>query len=273
MWINHASGFAYFVPSGKSQGLAIQNVSDKDPVTHLQQENVHYFTASPDGKHLFVVGDINDSLGADIWEYDVETKALRCVVPASDKPWQYSKFIRPLTASVQLSETKPVNVVIYPPAGYGRRSSKKYPVVMTSIAFAGAQPYLSQYAEAVANAGAYFVDVDRPWNFRTPAGYSSWEANINDITSYLLSEKTLSLDKHRLFVLSNSAQSLALMNVLTNHAGLYPGAICLVPAGRLASPAQLEAGRKPLKILVSTQEGGGAGCKITRQKPGNRAWP
>ncbi len=48
------------------------------------------------------------------------------------------------------------------------------------------------------------------------------------------------------------------MNVLTNHAGLYPGAICLVPAGRLASPAQLEAGRKPLKILVSTQEGGGS---------------
>jgi hypothetical protein len=58
-----------------------------------------------------------------------------------------------------------------------------------------------------------------------------------------------------MFVLSNSAQSLALMNVLTNHPGLYKGAIFLVPSGGFGNPSDLEAGWKPFKILVSTQDG------------------
>jgi dienelactone hydrolase len=157
--------------------------------------------------------------------------------------------------SIKLSETKPESVVIYAPAGYDRHNPKKYPIVITSIGFAAAQPYLSQYAEAVANAGAYFVDVDRPWNFRTPAGFISWEGYINDITSNLLATQMLTFDKNRIFVLSNSAQSIALMNVLTNHAGLYRGAICLVPGGGLIKSSDLNTGSKPFKILISTQDG------------------
>jgi hypothetical protein len=257
IWINGAKEFAYIVPWSDSAGLVVQGVSGNDPVTLFPQKSIQYFTASPDGRHFYVVGDINDQPGADIWEYDAETKALRCAVPASEKPWQYSKYVEPQMISIKLSDKKPENVVIYPPASYDRLNHQKYPIVITCISYGAAQPYLTQYAEAVANAGAYFVDVDRPWNFRTPQDFINWEGHINDITSNLLATQTLTFDKNRMFVLSNSAQSIALMNVLTNHPGIYRGVICLVPAGELTKPSELEAGREPFKILVSTQEGSG----------------
>jgi len=261
IWVNGGRGFAYIVPSSASAGLVFQNTSGGKPATYFPEKSIQYFTAAPDGQHFYVVGDVSDEPGAGIWEYDAESKVLRCVVPASEKPWQYAKHIEPQMTSIKLSETKAESVVIYPPAGYDRRSSKKYPIVITSISYAAAQPYLSQYAEAIANAGAYFVDVDRPWNFRTPAGYTSWEGYINDITTNLLATKILTFDKDRMFVLSNSAQSLALMNVLTNHPGLYKGAIFLVPSGGFGNPSDLEAGWKPFKILVSTQDGRDRGLK------------
>jgi hypothetical protein len=187
----------------------------------------------------------------------VGSKALRCAVPASDKPWQYAKFFEPQMTSITLSEPKPESVVIYPPAGYTPHSLKRYPIVVTCISFAGAQPYLTQYAEAVANAGGYFVDLDRPWNFRTPQDFVNWETRINDIISNLLATGTLKIDRRRIFIMSNSAQSLALVNVLTNHPDLYRGAICLSPSGHLTEPSTVEASWRPLKILVSTQDGQG----------------
>lgn len=264
VWINGGRGFAYIVPWSDSAGLVVQGASGV-PVTLFSQKSVQYFTVSPDGRRFFVVGDIADQLGADIWEYDVDSKALRCVVPSSESPWRYSKEVEPLMTSIKLSEKKPESVVIYPPADYDRRHPRKCPIVITSIGFGAAQPYISQYAEAVANAGAYFVDVDRPWNFRTPQDFRNWEDHINDITSYLLETKMLAFDRNRMYVMSNSAQSLALMNVLTNHPDLYKGAICLVPAG-LTTPSDLEAGGKPFKLLVSTQEGGGGSLQSFQEE-------
>jgi hypothetical protein len=266
IWINDGKGFAYIVSWGNTAGLMVQGASGTEPETHFSQKSIQYFTASPDGRHFYLVGDVNDQPGANIWEYDAESKKLRCVVSASEKPWQYSKYIPPQMTSIKLSEDKPESVVIYPPAGFDRHNSIKYPMVITSISYAGAQPYLSQYAEAVANAGAYFVIVDRPWNFRTPAGFTSWEGYINDITTNLFATKTLTFDKNRIFVVSNSAQSIALMNVLTNHPNLYKGVICLVPAGGLTKPSDLEAGWKPLKILVSTQDGHDRGLESFQEE-------
>ncbi len=258
VWIAGGKGVAYIVPWGDTAGLVVQNPTGNGPVTYFPKKVIQYFAAAPDGSHLFVVGDVTNRPGAAIWEFDVESKGLRCAVPASDKPWQYAKFVEPQMTSIKLSEPKPESVVIYPPAGYALHGLKRYPIVITCISFGGAQPYLSQYAEAVANAGAYFVDLDRPWNFRTPQDFVNWETRIDDITSNVLATGTLKIDKRRIFLMSNSAQSLALVNVLTNHPGLYRGAICLSPSGHLTEPSTLEAGWRPFKISVSTQEGGGA---------------
>ena len=56
------------------------------------------------------------------------------------------------------------------------------------------------------------------------------------------------------------------MNVLTNHPGLYRGAICLVPGSRLGNPSDLEAGWKPFKILVSTQDGRDRGLESFQEE-------
>jgi hypothetical protein len=253
IWINEAKAFAYISPGSDSGGLVTQNVSDHVAVTYFPESTIQYFTASPDGGHFFVAADINQP-GANIWDYDKKSQNLRCMVPASVAPLRYSKNIEPRVARIELSGQKTAAVIIYPPADYNRHRLQRRPVVITSIGFAAAQPYISQYGEAVANAGGYFVIVDRPWDFRSAQGFMNWEEAIDDETSSLLATQVLPIDRNRIFVLSNSAQSIGLTDILKNHPNLYRGAICLVPSG-LGSPLELESSRKPLKILISTGQG------------------
>lgn len=271
MWINGVKGFAYIVPWRDSEGLAVHSFSSKDVTTHFKLQSIQYFTASPDGRRFYVVGDITNQSGAGIWELDTTTKALRSLVPASEKPLQYARHIQPQIVTVPLSvEPKPVPIVIYPPAGYDPAKSKKYPVVITSIGFAAAQPYISQYAEAVANAGAYFMIVDRPWNNRGE-GIGNWEKLMFSFYDYLLQEtgkkqdpwsKTKAataelplIDKSRIFLLSNSAQSVGLMSMLQQRPDMCKGAIMFVPSNPKA--VDLVGAWKPLKLLITTQGGRG----------------
>lgn len=132
VWINGGKGVAYIVSWGDTAGLVVQNPADKELVNYFPRKDIQYFTAAPDGRHLFVVGDVTNQPGAAIWEFDLESKGLWCVVPATEKPWQYAKFVEPQMTSIRLSEPKPESVVIYPPAGYAPHSFKKYPIVPTS---------------------------------------------------------------------------------------------------------------------------------------------
>ena len=67
IWINGGKGFAYIVSWGNTAGLVVQGASGTEPETHFSQKSIQYFTASPDGKHFYVVGDVNDRPGANIW--------------------------------------------------------------------------------------------------------------------------------------------------------------------------------------------------------------
>jgi dienelactone hydrolase len=279
VWLNEKGGFAYIVPlvEKNTSGLMVRNNSLSKPVLLFQHENIKYVAASPDGRGLFIIGDLNGQPGDGLWQYDIASKQLRDVSPASEKPLQYSKHIEP-----QFISFKSINgIVAYPPTGYDPRKHKKYPVVLTSIGFAEAQPYISQYAEAVANAGAYFVIVDQHWNNRNE-GITIWETNVYSFYSALIADTghedtgqkqtpkqtpaslrnkpapipiSIDIDKNRIFLLSNSAQSVGLMQLLTQYPGLCNGAIMFVPGG-LSEPSKMVSlmGR-PLKILVSQQDG------------------
>jgi hypothetical protein len=255
-WINGGRGYAYIAPSQEKSvsGLVVKNSADSHPAILFRDENIQYLMVSPDGQRLFICGEINDQFGSGIWEYGLASKQLRCVVPGSEKPMQYSKDIQP-----QFLDYKSVNgIVVYPPANYDPAKHKKYPIVITSIGFKAAQPYISQYAEAVANAGAYFVDIDRPWDNKGN-GISVWETTMYNFYKALNDQMAqihdIDFDKRRIFILSNSAQSDGLMHILTQHPGLCKGVIMFVPAN-LSDPSKLISIKsQPLKILVSAQDG------------------
>jgi hypothetical protein len=281
VWLNEKGGFAYIVPlvEKNTSGLMVRTHTTGKPVLLFQHENIQYFAVSQDGQSLFIIGDLNGQPGDGLWEYNLASKQLRDVSPASEKPLQYSKHVQP-----QFISFKSISgIVVYPPAGYDPRKHKKYPMVLTSIGFAEAQPYISQYAEAVANAGAYFVIVDRHWNNRGE-GITIWETNVYDFYNALLegggheeadtkqtAKQTpaslrnkpapipisIDVDKDRIFLLSNSAQYMGLMDMLTQHPGICNGAIMFVP-GSFSDPSKMVSltGR-PLKILVSQQDGRG----------------
>jgi hypothetical protein len=251
-WINGGRGYAYIAPSQEKSvsGLVVKNNADTHPNILFPDQNIQYLMVSPDGQSLFVCGEINDQLGSGIWEYGLASKQSRCVVPGSEKPMQYSKDIQP-----QFLDYKSVNgIVVYPPANYDPAKHKKYPIVITSIGFKAAQPYISQYAEAVANAGAYFVDVDRPWDNKG-TGITVWETTMYDFYNQMAEIPNIDFDKKKIFILSNSAQSVGLMHMLAQHPGLCKGVIMFVP-GNLSDPSTLVSIKsQPLKILVSDQGG------------------
>jgi dienelactone hydrolase len=271
-WINGARQFACI-----SDGLRVHELPGTNAVTYFPGRSIEYFAASPDGRRVFVVGDVTNQPGAGIWEFNLATKQIRPVIAASEQPLQHVKHVTPQEAHVKLPAKKShVPVVIYPPVGFDPAQRKKYPIVLASIRFSAAQPYISQYGEAIANAGAYFVVVDSSWDFRDE-GIAQWESIVYDFHTHLLESQSESqkkpqlwsmrnqgvddsvpmptIDKDRIFIMSISAQSRGLMNLLKNHPGLCQGVICLVPAGQFPEPAELQTGRKPLKMLVTTTDG------------------
>lgn len=259
VWINHGQGWAYIRPPGLDfSGLVLKTVLSDRQSLLFKEAYIQYVVSAPDGHHLFVVGNLYDRPGSAIWDYDIADSSQRCIVPAAPKPTPFLKHIRRTYVNIRISAHEHLNVEVFPPANYNRRSHQRFPVVITTIRYVRTDPYLTQYGDAIANAGAYFVLIDHHWSAKS---LNHWASRVFDVYQYLIQLPTV--DRHRVFLMSNSAQYLGLAMLLTHHPGLWKGAVLLSPPtppnrslSVLPSPLALtRGGRRPAKILVTTESG------------------
>lgn len=250
IWVGNGPGWAYIRPPGLDlSGLVLKPGPSAHQTLLFKNAYVQYVVPAPDGRHLFVAGNLHNRPGSAIWEYDTADGSQHCIVPAAPGSMPYLKPIRASYVNVRISAHEHLNVEVFPPANYNRRSDRKYPVVITSIRYVRADPYLTQYGEAIANAGAYFILIDHPWSQRS---LNHWASRIFDVYHYLVQLPTI--DPHRVFLMSNSAQSTGLMMLLKQHPGLWKGAIFLAPGGNLTKPSQLASAGGHLARLLVTAE-------------------
>ena len=254
VWIQGGKGFAYIRDGhGDDFSLVLKADSLVDPEVLFKQTKIEYVRIAPGGQRLFMVGDLNHQPGSGMWEYDIAAKSLRSVVSAFERPLPYLEHVHGCYTNIRLQAKLKLNVLIFPPPNLDSRSAKKYPVVITSIRYVATDPYLSQYAEAIANAGAYFLLIDHTWS---PNSLGGWEYNMVNLYSNVVQWPTV--DKKRVFLLSNSYQSVGLMDILAKNPGICKGAILQVPGNNLLKPSDLVTnGGKPVRIMVSVEDAPG----------------
>jgi hypothetical protein len=250
-WIADGNGYAFIRPPGlRASGLVIKNGATGSPKVLFAKTFVQYFLNAPDAKHLFVVGDIKNRPGSEIWEYNLGNGSDRCIVPGSDGPLSYLKHMPIRFSHAPLAPDEKPAAIIFSPLNADRVGNKAtYPVVITSIRFVAEDPYLYQYSEVLANAGAYFVIINHVWSSEHLA---QWAGIVGMAHDYMVRQPHV--DKHRIFVLSNSDQALGLVSLFTNQPGQWRGAILLAPPNRnLPTPLQTVADRGHFKLLITTE--------------------
>ena len=255
VWLNLDKGFAYKQNKGGNDFTLLIRPSLKSAPSYLFDNiKIEYFSPVADGKKILVVGALNNQPGSGIWLYDVTSRSLNCIVPASDQPLAHFTYVQGIFANIQIANRVRLNTLVFPPVNFARQKPGKHPVVIASFRHVAMEPYLSQYAEAVANAGGYFILIDHPWSQKSMGGWEYYMANI-----YSNVVEWPCVDKNRVFLMSNSAQAEGLLHLLTEKPGICQGAILLVPSlgGHLDSTeyAALTAHGQPPRILITAQEG------------------
>lgn len=254
-WIDGGRGYAFIRKPGlQTSGLVVKAANSPKQTILFPNDYIQYFIPEPDEQKLMVVGDIDHRPGSAIWECGLNGGKRRCVVTGSDQPLKYLKHVPMHYERVRVSAHEHLVVVVFPPVGVDLgKSSRKCPVVIGSIRFVVEDPYLYQYPEAVANAGGWFLMIDHNWS---PKSLGSWAWHIGNLAEFMkqLPKQFPNVDRRRIFVLSNSAQSLGLPAVFTNHPGLFRGAILQAPGGDLYGPSEWAAwSGPPAKMLVTAE--------------------
>jgi len=249
VWANGSqSGCAYLTPRSPDHNtLTVHPALQPAPVSLFEHGTVETFTASSDGKKLFIVGVISNEPSAGIWQYDVSSGDLRNLVSYADHPSVYARRIEAFHGfSAQW-----VDYYLYPPADFDRHKNKKYPLVIGDTLFNRTDPeYQNRFhgplwAPMLANCGAFVVIVERDtWG----GGIDQWENRLMNVYQQLA--KNPLIDTNRVFLFGTSAETRYLSELAEKQPGLWNGVMLLNPSG-MPDFSTLSSGKSAPKILVS----------------------
>lgn len=171
------------------------------------------------GAFVYVVGSLtNEPPG--LWEYDPSTGKLRLVVVNPERPFHYARNADVQCGKFTNSVGETLTYHLLPPAQIAK--DKKYPV------FLGQSPYAWRgHQNAVANAGAYWMSVDRP---------SFHDARINNWTEDVMSgygevAKLPDVDTNNVFLYGSSAEVGYLNALVRDQPALWKGALLFHAGG------------------------------------------
>jgi dienelactone hydrolase len=243
-WINHGKGYAYL---DQPKRLCLQEDMNAAPVRLFEPGRADSFDVSADGLHLAVTGIASNEPAFSLWQYDLAAHSLQLAVPGAEHGLTHLQPVGPQFATIPGPPKRNLHLIIYKPANFDRH--KKYPLVIANTPYEGAEPYMKQYALAVANAGAYFLIMDRRAWYDEYGFGAAWSDNEYCVIHYFDKEPTI--DRNRIHLVSNCMES----NFLTDFAAKHPGeasrAIMLIANG-LPDPANFAAGDSAPKLLIST---------------------
>jgi hypothetical protein len=227
--VNGGKGYAYVDQNNK---LVVQADAKSQPIRLFEHGNADSFSVSADGQH---------------WHYDVAANQAQPVIAGAERGVAHVHPVTPQFTMINGPTNRPLYLVIYKPTAFDPR--KKYPLVIANTPYGAAQPYMQQYAMAVANAGGYFVILNRFDWFNVIGFGDAWSENEPYVINYLSQDPTI--DRKRVFLVSNCVESNFLKDYAAKYPGTITGAIMLI-ANDLLDPANFAPGKYAPKLLIST---------------------
>lgn len=207
-FIRDGRGYAYLARSPILDSVVIKPASNSPPVQLSWDGGADTFAVSDN--QVFVIGSpTNGPLG--IWDYNLQTKALNCVVPGTKHPFEYARVVNAVRAVATNTQGGTVTYYLSRPANFV--AGRKYPLV---IGFTGHR-WRAQEA-AVINAGCFLASCE---------GIPHGEGNV--IAVYQAVTQLPDVDKGRIYLMGISGGANLSGALLQNHPGLWRGAILLSP--------------------------------------------
>ncbi len=225
VWINGTGNDGWV--GLENSHLLIQKDAAAKPLDLTSIGSIANFTVLSGGQRIFLRGTVSNELSAGIWQYDLVSSKMRCVVPSTDYPSHYVGHIQPepVRDSAIAASGK---YTVYLPVDFNPHSHRKYPLIIGATDFGavkdGAHGRL--WVPAMAACDAYVVIVNRGgwWN-----GLDQWGDDVT--TAYQQLSPYLHIDKNRVFLFGASAETSYMSDFMAKSPGLWAGAILLNPGG------------------------------------------
>ncbi len=231
VWANSGQGCAYLSRTATGSALAVMRGFGGERVWLFPLGAIRSWTTSPGGERIYALASTrNEAPG--LWEYDLSSDVLRRVVTASEEPLRNARWVSGLHGWVPGETKASVPYHLWPPAHYKR--GKKYPLVLGGI---NATPY----AEAVANAGGYFVSVDRA--SASGRGAEDWWTDVMTVRAELLRKPCI--DASRVYLYGAGWETEQLAKILAKEPEGWKGVILFSPDGL----PRLSGGKLPRMLI------------------------
>jgi len=205
-WVDGDPRYAYvnwLNNRGHWPDLCIQTKPNLDPIRVPWEGWIENFSLS--GDHLFFTGSENGKLPS-IWEYDIKSKTIRCVVDGSTRESAYAKIAAPLIGAVTNALGNAKTYYLWQPAQVS--VGEKYPLIITKQ-FWNWFPY----NQIAVNEGYYFAIVDE----------SCVAALREALATYP------NVDTNRVYLYESSAATAFASELIWENPELWKGAILFSP--------------------------------------------
>lgn len=170
-------------------------------------------------KPFISVGDpANEPPG--IWDYDIASGSLNCIVPDLEQPFKYAKYATPICGEVTNNSGNVGCYTLWQPANFSPQ--KKYPVIIGQTVNAEWLPY----EQVAANSGCYFAVVHRPYWMSKKL--QDWPADVMGL--YELLAKNPNIDTNRVFLWGHSVETVYLCQLFEEKPQLWNGIILFDPS-------------------------------------------
>ena len=195
--------------------FTIKTSAHSEPVHFAWEGMAEYYNLH--GDYLYFTGNRASGLPG-IWQYDINSKAKRCLVPGVKRDLQYSKIVAPVVGICTNALGKEISYHLWEPANVS--PGKKYPLII------GQTHYVwSSYPQIAAHEGYYFATADRTtW----VDNLDNWPVDVLGLYETLV--KSPAIDTNRVFLFAFSSEAADAEQVLAVKPYLCKGVILVNPS-------------------------------------------
>ena len=229
-WVDGEPRYAYvnwLNDRGHWPDLCIQTKPNLAPIRVPWEGWIENFSLN--GDHLFFTGSENGTIPS-IWEYDIKSETIRCVVDGSTRESASARIAAPLIGAVTNALGNANTYYLWPPTHVSVEG--KYPLIITKQ-FWNWFPY----NQIAVNEGYYFAVVDE-----------SCVAVLREALA-----KNPNVDTNRVYLYESSAATVFASELISEKPDLWKGAILFGPSG-LPDLSRLQ--NKRILIIAGKDDGG-----------------
>jgi hypothetical protein len=240
-WFNNGARYAYINWDQGGNAFHIKTNTDSPPI--LLPWPGLAADWSLNGDCLYIRGDLTNQPPG-IWQYNLNSGDLKCIVSALDHPLKRAQIVSALTGTFTNSAGRATHYFVWQPVQL--EAGKKHPLIIGQTTYNWWLPY----PQIAANGGCYFVFVNRPswWD-----GLENWGDDV--MQAYELMAKNPNVDTNQVFLYGSSAETGPLSQLLTEKPDLWQGAILFNPTDT-PDPATVHISK--LLVLDGTDDGDAA---------------